>query len=61
MSIGTHDLDKLQGPFSYEALAPKDINFIPLNQEQKMNGEELMNFYEVCVPCYYTVGNLTIH
>lgn len=46
VSIGTHDLDQLQGPFSYEALPPKDINFVPLNQEQKMNGEELMNFYE---------------
>jgi phenylalanyl-tRNA synthetase beta chain len=47
VSIGTHDLDRLQGPFSYEALPPKDINFVPLNQTTKMNGEELMNFYEV--------------
>ncbi|EAS32880.3 phenylalanyl-tRNA synthetase, beta subunit [Coccidioides immitis RS] len=46
VSIGTHDLDKLQGPFSYEALPPKDINFVPLNQNTSMNGEELMNFYE---------------
>ncbi|QVM08695.1 phenylalanine--tRNA ligase subunit beta [Coccidioides posadasii str. Silveira] len=46
VSIGTHDLDKLQGPFSYEALPPKDINFVPLNQKTSMNGEELMNFYE---------------
>lgn len=49
MSIGTHDLDKLQGPFSYEALPPKDISFTPLNQTEKMNGEELMAFYEVCL------------
>jgi phenylalanyl-tRNA synthetase beta chain len=47
VSIGTHDLDRLQGPFSYEALPPKDINFVPLNQTAKMNGEELMTFYEV--------------
>ncbi|KAK1760427.1 phenylalanyl-tRNA synthetase [Echria macrotheca] len=46
VSIGTHDLDTIQGPFTYEALPPKDINFIPLNQTQKMNGEELMAFYE---------------
>jgi len=44
--IGTHDLDTIQGPFTYEALPPKDINFIPLNQSKKMNGEELMTFYE---------------
>jgi phenylalanyl-tRNA synthetase beta chain len=46
VSIGTHDLDTIKGPFTYEALPPKDINFIPLNQTKKMNGEELMQFYE---------------
>ena len=46
VSIGTHDLDTIQGPFTYEALPPKDISFIPLNQTKKMNGEELMTFYE---------------
>ncbi|KAI9333681.1 hypothetical protein BDR26DRAFT_868007 [Obelidium mucronatum] len=46
VAIGTHDLDTIQGPFTYEALAPKDITFIPLNQTQSMNGEELMTFYE---------------
>jgi phenylalanyl-tRNA synthetase beta chain len=44
--IGTHDLDTIKGPFAYEALPPKDINFIPLNQTKKINGEELMSFYE---------------
>lgn len=47
VSIGTHDLDTIKGPFTYEALPPKEINFIPLNQTKKMNGEELMTFYEV--------------
>jgi phenylalanyl-tRNA synthetase beta chain len=46
VSIGTHDLDTIKGPFTYEALPPKDISFIPLNQTNKMNGEELMQFYE---------------
>ena len=46
VAIGTHDLDTLDGPFTYEALAPKDINFKPLNQTKKMNGEELMVHYE---------------
>ncbi|KAN0115091.1 phenylalanyl-tRNA synthetase [Hyaloscypha variabilis] len=46
VSIGTHDLDTLKGPFTYEALPPKEISFIPLNQTKKMNGEELMQFYE---------------
>ncbi|KAH6890362.1 hypothetical protein B0T10DRAFT_316956 [Thelonectria olida] len=46
VSIGTHDYDKLQGPFTYEALPPKDIVFTPLNQTKEFNSEELMAFYE---------------
>ena len=30
MAIGTHDLDTLEGPFSYEALPPGQIKFKPL-------------------------------
>jgi phenylalanyl-tRNA synthetase beta chain len=46
VSIGTHDLDTVQGPFTYEAHTPKDVSFIPLNQTKKMNGDELMAFYD---------------
>lgn len=45
VAIGTHDLDTLQGPFTYDAKSPKDIRFIPLNQTKAMDAEELMNFY----------------
>ena len=37
----------VQGPFTYEALPPEEIEFIPLNQTKKMNGKQLMEFYEV--------------
>lgn len=46
VAIGTHDLDTVKGPFTYEALAPKDITFTPLNQTKEMNGDALMEFYE---------------
>lgn len=46
VSIGTHDLDTVQGPFSYEALPPSDIRFVPLNQTTEMSGQELMTFYD---------------
>ncbi|KAF2798097.1 phenylalanyl-tRNA synthetase beta chain [Melanomma pulvis-pyrius CBS 109.77] len=46
VSIGTHDLDTIKGPFTYEALPPEQIEFIPLNQTQTMNGKQLMEFYE---------------
>lgn len=45
VAIGTHDLDTLKGPFTYDAKAPKDIKFVPLNQDKAMTAEELMEFY----------------
>ncbi|XP_036322951.1 phenylalanine--tRNA ligase beta subunit isoform X2 [Rhagoletis pomonella] len=45
VAIGTHDLDTIQGPFTYEARAPESIEFIPLNQTKKMNGHGIMEFY----------------
>ena len=47
VAIGTHDLDTLKGPFTYEALPPQEIKFVPLNQSMSMNGTEIMKFYEV--------------
>lgn len=46
VAIGTHDLDTLKGPFTYEALKPQDIKFAPLNQTQVMDGHGIMEFYE---------------
>ncbi|RIB10673.1 beta subunit of phenylalanyl-tRNA synthetase [Gigaspora rosea] len=45
VAIGTHDFDTIKGPFTYEALPPKEIKFTPLNQTKELDGEELMNFY----------------
>ncbi|KAE9397119.1 phenylalanyl-tRNA synthetase subunit beta [Gymnopus androsaceus JB14] len=46
VAIGTHDLDTLKGPFRYEARAPKDIKFAPLNKDKAYTAEELMTLYE---------------
>lgn len=35
----------VQAPFTYEALPPEKINFIPLKQKKSFNGRELM---QVC-------------
>jgi len=45
VAIGTHDLDTLQGPFSYEALPPKEIKFKPLNKDKEYDASELMELY----------------
>lgn len=41
-AIGTHDLATLKPPFTYEALPPKDIRFVPLNQTEEMDGNRMM-------------------
>ncbi|XP_014509888.1 phenylalanine--tRNA ligase beta subunit, cytoplasmic [Vigna radiata var. radiata] len=46
VAIGTHDLDKLEGPFTYEALPPSSITFTPLKQERSFRADELMEFYK---------------
>ncbi|KAF2721237.1 phenylalanyl-tRNA synthetase [Polychaeton citri CBS 116435] len=46
VAIGTHDLNTIQGPFTYEALPPDQIKFKPLNQSKEMTGTEMMAFYE---------------
>ncbi|KAI0195627.1 phenylalanyl-tRNA synthetase [Xylaria flabelliformis] len=46
VAIGTHDLDTLQGPFTYEARQPENIRFRPLNQQKEMDGNELMTHLE---------------
>ncbi|XP_076239323.1 phenylalanine--tRNA ligase beta subunit isoform X2 [Calliopsis andreniformis] len=45
VSIGTHDLDTIKGPFLYDAKLPNNICFKPLNQDKEFTGEEIMNLY----------------
>ncbi|CAI8007641.1 Phenylalanine--tRNA ligase beta subunit, partial [Geodia barretti] len=45
VAIGTHDLDTLKGPFTYEALPPEQIKFVPLNQTREFTAVELMDLY----------------
>lgn len=47
VSMGTHDLDTISGPFTYEGLAPTEIRFAPLNRPgQVMDGPTLMQTLE---------------
>ncbi|EFA77250.1 phenylalanine-tRNA ligase [Heterostelium album PN500] len=46
VSIGTHDLDTVKGPFYYKALKPEDIKFVPLSQTKEFNAVELFKFYD---------------
>ncbi|XP_062116866.1 phenylalanine--tRNA ligase beta subunit, cytoplasmic [Humulus lupulus] len=46
VAIGTHDMDTLQAPFTYEALPPSSINFVPLKQVKRFRADELMESYK---------------
>lgn len=46
VSIGTHDLDTVKGPFVYDAQPPKKINFVALGQEKSHNAAELMEIFK---------------
>ncbi|RHY76339.1 hypothetical protein DYB30_013542, partial [Aphanomyces astaci] len=45
VAIGTHDLDTIEGPFTYEAQVPTDISFVPLSQSREFNAKELLDHY----------------
>lgn len=45
--MGTHDLDTIEGPFTYTAKPPSEIKFKALNQEKEMTAVELMELYKV--------------
>jgi len=45
VAIGTHDLSTIKGPFTYEALPPEDIRFVPLKQTQEFRANDLMQHY----------------
>ncbi|KAI7754920.1 hypothetical protein M8C21_027030, partial [Ambrosia artemisiifolia] len=46
VAIGTHDLDMIEGPFTYEALPPSEIEFKPLKQVEVFKADKLMEFYK---------------
>eukprot|EP00581_Thalassiosira_minuscula_P008076 CAMPEP_0183705916 /NCGR_PEP_ID=MMETSP0737-20130205/2881_1 /TAXON_ID=385413 /ORGANISM="Thalassiosira miniscula, Strain CCMP1093" /LENGTH=646 /DNA_ID=CAMNT_0025933183 /DNA_START=32 /DNA_END=1972 /DNA_ORIENTATION=- len=54
VAIGTHDLDEVKGPFTYDARPPKDINFVPLthtDEGREFDGAALMEHYETEAAC----------
>uniref|UniRef100_T2M4A1 Phenylalanine--tRNA ligase beta subunit n=1 Tax=Hydra vulgaris TaxID=6087 RepID=T2M4A1_HYDVU len=46
VSMGTHDLDKIEGPFTYTAKPPNEIVFRALNQPKETSAIELMELYK---------------
>lgn len=54
VAIGTHDLDSVKGPFTYDARPPRDIRFVPLTHTdagREFDGADLMECYETDAGC----------
>ncbi len=47
VAIGTHDLDSIKGPFSYEARSPTDIVFKQLFETTERDAKEYMDYIRV--------------
>jgi phenylalanyl-tRNA synthetase beta chain len=46
VSIGIHDLDKVTPPFTYKAVDPESVSFIPLAKTEKMNLRQILERHE---------------
>jgi len=46
VSIGIHDLDKVQPPFTYMAADPDEIKFVPLDKAEEMSMREILEKHE---------------
>lgn len=46
VSIGTHNLDSIEGPFKYAARDPASFKFVPLNNTEAVDGHGLMKLLE---------------
>ena len=46
VAIGTHDLAKIEGPFTYDAKPKEEIEFVPLKQTKSFRADELLEHYK---------------
>lgn len=46
LAIGIHDLDKVKSPFSFEAVDPDGISFVPLAKTEEMTPREILEKHE---------------
>ncbi|HEV8289573.1 MAG TPA: phenylalanine--tRNA ligase subunit beta [Candidatus Norongarragalinales archaeon] len=46
VAIGVHDTDKVKGPFTYKAITPKSVKFVPLGWKHALSLEEILLTHE---------------
>lgn len=55
VSIGIHDLDKVEPPFTYTAVKPEDVSFVPLGKTEPMNLAEILQRHEKGIDYAYVL------
>ncbi len=53
VSIGIHDLDKVTPPFTYKAVDPESVSFVPLAKTEPMNLREILERHDKGVDYAY--------
>ncbi|MBR7152697.1 MAG: phenylalanine--tRNA ligase subunit beta [Candidatus Methanomethylophilaceae archaeon] len=46
LAIGIHDMDKVNGPFTYRLAEPRSVRFVPLAKTEEMDMEEILTRHE---------------
>ena len=46
VAIGVHDFDPIEPPFTYKAVRPKEIKFVPLEKNREMDLKEILERHE---------------
>ncbi len=46
VAVGIHDLDRVQPPFTYKAVVPHEVRFVPLGRSQEMDLAEILTNHE---------------
>ena len=46
LAIGIHDLDKVEPPFTFKAVGPHDIRFVPLAKTEEWDLDEILEKHE---------------
>ncbi len=58
VAIGIHDMKKIEGPFTYKAIKPDDIRFVPLDMKEELNLREILERHPKGIQYKWTLSGL---
>lgn len=61
MAIGLHDFDKVNPPFVYKGVKPNEIKFVPLEKEEEMDLDEILEKHEKGIAYAHLLKNAELY